>query len=149
MAVSGRRGRRCRLRLAPARSPRAGHTALIDAALFRGRNVRVALIVNFVVGAALVIAMVDVPLFVNAVEVDLERSAVVAGWILSALTAAMALLSYIGGRVTERTWYGPPIVHRSRRGHARLHAHGPHVGRRHAVPGARRCNSPCSAAGSG
>ena len=62
------------------------------------------------VGAALVIAMVDVPLFVNAVEIDLERSAVVAGWILSALTASMALLSYIGGRVTERTWYGPPIL---------------------------------------
>jgi MFS family permease len=92
------------------RRRRAGHVALIDAALFRGRNVRVALIVNFVVGAALVIAMVDVPLFVNAVEVDLERSAVISGWILSALTAAMALLSYVGGRVTERTWYGPPII---------------------------------------
>jgi MFS family permease len=88
----------------------AGRDPLIDSRLFHGRNVRVALIVNFVVGAALVIAMVDVPLFINAVEVDLERSAVVAGWILSAMTAAMALLSYIGGRVTERTWYGPPIV---------------------------------------
>ena len=89
---------------------RAGHVTLVDVALFRGRNVRVALIVNFVVGAALVIAMVDVPLFVNAVEIDLERSAVIAGWILSAMTAAMALLSYVGGRVTERTWYGPPIL---------------------------------------
>ena len=68
------------------------------------------MIVNFVVGAALVIAMVDVPLFVNAVEIDLERSAVIAGWILSAMTAAMALMSYVGGRVTERTWYGPPIL---------------------------------------
>jgi MFS family permease len=54
--------------------------------------------------------MVDVPLFVNAVEVDLERSAVIAGWILSALTAAMAVASYVGGRLTERSWYGPPIV---------------------------------------
>ncbi len=92
------------------RRRRAGRTTLVEAALFRGRNVRVALLVNLVVGAALVIAMVDVPLFVNAVEIDLERSAVVAGWILSALTAAMALLSYIGGRVTESTWYGPPIL---------------------------------------
>lgn len=83
---------------------------IVDASLFRGRNVRVALVVNFVVGAGLVIAMVDVPLFVNAVEIDLERSAVIAGWILSALTAAMAVASYVGGRVTERTWYGPPIV---------------------------------------
>ena len=88
---------------------------LIDRAMFGssalgGRSVHAALLVNFVVGAALVIAMVDVPLFVNAVEVDLERSAVVAGWILSALTAAMAIMSYVGGRLTERTWYGPPIV---------------------------------------
>ncbi len=89
---------------------RNGGDPVIDASLFRGRNVRVALIVNFVVGAGLVIAMVDVPLFINAVERDVERSAVVAGWILSALTAAMAIASYIGGRVTERTWYGPPIV---------------------------------------
>ena len=87
-----------------------GGDPLVDSALFRGRNVRVALVVNFLVGAGLVIAMVDVPLFVNAVEVDLERSAVIAGWILSALTAAMAVASYVGGRVTERTWYGPPIV---------------------------------------
>ena len=91
------------------RRRRSGRDALVDGALFRGRNVRVALIVNFLVGAALVIAMVDVPLFVNAVEIDLERSAVVAGWILSALTAAMAVASYVGGRITERTWYGPPI----------------------------------------
>jgi EmrB/QacA subfamily drug resistance transporter len=83
---------------------------LVDPGLLRSRNVVAALVVNFVIGAALVIAMVDVPLFVNAVEVDLERSAVQAGWILSALTAAMALASYVGGRVTERTWYGPSIV---------------------------------------
>jgi len=89
---------------------RLGRDALIDTRLFSGRNVKVALIVNFLVGAALVIAMVDVPLFVNAVELDLERSAVVAGWILSALTATMAIASYAGGRYTERTWYGPPII---------------------------------------
>ncbi|MGK0276811.1 MAG: MFS family permease [Ilumatobacter sp.] len=83
---------------------------LVEASLFAGRNVRVALIVNFVIGAALVIAMVDVPLFVNAIEVDLERSAVIAGWILSALTASMAVMSYVGGRITEHTWYGPPII---------------------------------------
>ncbi len=83
---------------------------IFDPRLFRGRNLLIALIVNFVVGAALVIAMVDVPLFVNAVEIDLERAAVYAGWILSSLTAAMALTSYIGGRVTERWWYQPPIL---------------------------------------
>ena len=83
---------------------------LIPSRLFSGRNVSVALFVNFVVGAALVIAMVDVPLFVNAVEIDIERSAVVAGVILSAMTAAMAVTSYLGGRWTERSWYAPPVI---------------------------------------
>jgi MFS family permease len=85
---------------------------LLDRGLFRtaGRNLAMALVVNFVVGAGLVIAMVDVPLFVNSVEIDLERSAVIAGWVLSALTAAMAITSYVGGRLTERTWYRPPVL---------------------------------------
>jgi len=54
--------------------------------------------------------MVDVPLFVNVVELDIERSAVISGWVLSALTAAMAISSYVGGQLTERTWYRPPVV---------------------------------------
>ena len=83
---------------------------LFDRGSFRGRGVRAALIVNFVVGAALVIAMVDVPLFVNAVESDVGRAAVVSGAVLCALTAAMAVASYAGGRATERWWHGPPIV---------------------------------------
>jgi EmrB/QacA subfamily drug resistance transporter len=83
---------------------------LLSPSLFRSRNLQVALAVNFIVGAGLVIAMVDVPLFVNAIEVDLKRSAVMAGWIMSSLTAAMALASYVGGRVTERTWYRPPLL---------------------------------------
>ena len=83
---------------------------LFDRRLFQGRNLRIALFVNFVVGAGLVIAMVDVPIFINSVEIDLERAAVYAGWTLSALTAAMALASYVGGRVTERWWYRPPVV---------------------------------------
>jgi len=89
---------------------RRGADPLFDARLYRSRNVLIALAANFVVGAALVIAMVDVPLFVNAVEVDLERSAVVAGAVLSALTAAMAITSYLGGRLTQRTWYRPPLL---------------------------------------
>lgn len=83
---------------------------LFDRRLFQGRNLLVALVVNFVVGAGLVIAMVDVPLFINSVELDLERSAVIAGGVLSALTAAMAVTSYVGGRLTERWWYRPPVV---------------------------------------
>lgn len=88
---------------------------LIDRAMFRSttsstRLVTAALIVNLVIGAALVIAMVDVPLFVNAIEVDLERSAVTSGWVLSALTASMAVASYLGGRLTERVSYRLPVL---------------------------------------
>ena len=89
---------------------RRGVEPILDPALFRGRNVLVALAVNFAVGAGLVIAMVDVPLFVNAVEVDLERSAVVSGAILSALTATMAAASYAGGRVAQGATYRRPLA---------------------------------------
>jgi MFS family permease len=92
------------------RHERTSEAPLIDRNLFRGRNLRIALIVNFLVGAILIIAMVDVPIFVNAVEVDLERSAVLAGWVLSSMTAAMAVTSYLGGRFTEYAWYRPPVV---------------------------------------
>ena len=83
---------------------------LIDFAVFRGRTAVSAVIINFLTGAVLVIAMVDVPLFVNVIEVDMERSAVIAGWVLSALTAAMAAAAYAGGRLAERFSYQPPIV---------------------------------------
>ncbi len=89
---------------------RSTSNPLFDPRLFRGRNMLIALAVNFAVGAGLVIAMVDVPIFINAVEVDLERAAVYAGWTLSALTAAMAVFSYVGGRMTERWWYRPPVL---------------------------------------
>jgi MFS family permease len=83
---------------------------LIDVSLFKGRNLTVAMIINFLVGAGLIIAMVDVPLFVNVVEIDLERSAIIAGAVLSALTAAMTITSYAGGLIAERTWYQPPTL---------------------------------------
>ena len=54
--------------------------------------------------------MVDVPLFINVVEVNLERAAVTTGWVLSALTASMAAAAYIGGRITESRWYRPPVL---------------------------------------
>lgn len=84
---------------------------LIDLTLFRRPNFAPAMAVNFLVGTALIIAMVDVPLFVNlVVETGLQRAAVLSGWVLSALTAAMALASWVGGRLTERMWYRPPAM---------------------------------------
>lgn len=92
------------------RAQRAASDPLIDFRLFAGRNLTAAVVINFLVGAALVIAMVDVPLFVNVVELDIERSAVISGWVLSALTATMAMSSYFGGYITDRTWYRPPVI---------------------------------------
>lgn len=83
---------------------------VLDRGLFAGRAIKVALGVNFIVGAALVVAMVDVPIFINAVELDLGRSAVVAGWLLFALTAGMAITSYVGGRVGERQGSRLPVL---------------------------------------
>ncbi len=83
---------------------------LIDPGLFRGRNLLSAIGVNFLVGATLAIAMVNVPLFINVIELDLEQAAVTTGWVLSALTASMSVASYVGGRVTESRWYRPPVL---------------------------------------
>ena len=84
---------------------------LIDLRLFRAPNFAPAILVNFLVGAVLIIAMVDVPLFVNlVVETNLEKAAVLSGWTLSALTASMAIAAYAGGRLTEATWYRPVVI---------------------------------------
>ena len=83
---------------------------IVDASLFRGRNLRAAMAVNFLVGGALVIAMVQVPLWINVVELDTDRGAVRAAQVLTGLTAAMAVASYAGGHLTARWWYRPPIL---------------------------------------
>jgi MFS family permease len=83
---------------------------LIERAFYSVASMRLGLVVNFVVGAALVIAMVDVPLFVNSLEIDLERAAVRSGWLLAALTLAMSITSFVGGRMTARLGYRGPIV---------------------------------------
>jgi EmrB/QacA subfamily drug resistance transporter len=91
-------------------SQRRTEHPLIDPSLLRGRNLVSAVTVNFFVGATLVIAMVNVPLIINVLELDLERAAVTTGWVLSSLTAAMSLAAYIGGRITESHWYRPPVL---------------------------------------
>ena len=84
---------------------------LIDPGVLRRPNVAPALGANLIVGAVLVIAMVDVPLFVNiVVEPDLERAAVLSGWVLTSLTALMAAAAPIGGWATDRWSYRAPTV---------------------------------------
>lgn len=90
---------------------------LIDLRMFRLDNFAAACIINFVVGFVLIIAMVAVPLFVNAVlaegrtlEEFIKSAAVDSGQILSALTAAMAVMSVVGGWLCARFAYRLPTV---------------------------------------
>jgi MFS family permease len=84
---------------------------LISPAMVRPRNVRTALAANLLVGAVLAVALVNVPLYVNlVVETDLRRAAVISGLVLSALTATMAATSPIGGWITDRISYRPPVL---------------------------------------
>lgn len=80
---------------------------LIDLALFRRRNFSPAILINFLVGGVLIIAMVNVPLVINVLEFDVETAALTSGYLLSGMTGAMAVAAYLGGRLTERFSYRP------------------------------------------
>lgn len=80
---------------------------LINPSLFRKRNFSPAVVVNFLVGWVLIIAMVNVPLLINVLEIDIQQAALTSGWLLSAMTASMAIMAYAGGRFTERLGYRP------------------------------------------
>jgi MFS family permease len=84
---------------------------LISPLLVRPRNVRSSLGANLLVGGALAVALVNVPLFVNLViETDLRRAAVVSGLVLTALTATMAAAAPLGGWLTDRLSYRVPVL---------------------------------------
>lgn len=84
---------------------------LIDLAMFRLRNFGLACLVNFFTGFVLIIAMVDVPIFVNVILGEtIESAAVDSGRILSALTVAMAVASVVGGWLCERFGYRLPTL---------------------------------------
>lgn len=73
-----------------------------------------ALVVNALVGVGLVVALVNVPLFVNVVEsrsgTGIGPTALLAGWLLTALTASMAATSYLGGALAGRVGNGLPTA---------------------------------------
>lgn len=79
---------------------------LIALDFFTQRASATGLIINTLLGVGLVIALVNVPLFVNIVESGNGRgfrsSALLAGGLLTALTASMAAASYIGGVIAGR-----------------------------------------------
>ena len=80
---------------------------LIDLSLFRRRNFSPAILINFLVGGILIIAMVNVPLLVNVLEFDVETAALTSGYLLSGMTGAMAIMAWVGGQLTERLSYRP------------------------------------------
>ncbi|MBN1220511.1 MAG: MFS transporter [Anaerolineae bacterium] len=90
---------------------------LINLGMFRQPNFTAACLINFVLGLVVIIAMVAVPLFVNAVLAEgvtiddmIKSAAVESGKILSALTVAMAVMSVVGGWLCGRLGYRPPII---------------------------------------
>jgi EmrB/QacA subfamily drug resistance transporter len=93
---------------------RVGHP-IIDLRMFGRRNFTLACLVNFVIGFVLIVAMVDVPLFVNSVLAQggsldelLRNAALDSGRILTALTISMAIASLIGGWLCGRFGYRLP-----------------------------------------
>lgn len=100
-------------RLGRSRSRSAGASGkpmtepILDPSLFRRPNFSQASLVNFLVGAVLIIAMVNVPLLINVLETNPQQAALSSGLLLSAMTASMAIMAYIGGRLTERWSYRP------------------------------------------
>jgi len=78
---------------------------LINLTLFRRRNFSPAILINFLVGGILIIAMVNVPLLINVLEFDVETAALTSGYLLSGMTGAMAVMAWVGGQLTERWSY--------------------------------------------
>lgn len=83
---------------------------LIDLSLFRRGNFSAAVLINFIVGGILIIAMVNVPLVINVLEIDVGQAAILSGLLLSAMTGAMAITAFIGGKWTERSGYRTPVA---------------------------------------
>ncbi len=93
---------------------------LLDLRLFKQRTFNGASLVNLGVGFALIVALGVVPLFINAVVASgapqataaqiLSDGAWYTGWVLSALTLTMALMSIFIGRIVNRFGYRAPTM---------------------------------------
>jgi MFS family permease len=93
---------------------------LLDLRLFKQRTFSGAALVNLGIGFALIVALGVVPLFINAVVASSTPNATAAqilsdgawytGWVLSALTVTMALMSLFIGRIVNRFGYRAPTL---------------------------------------
>jgi MFS family permease len=97
---------------------RRARDPLLDLALFHDRSVAAACAINGLAGFALALALANVPLFINTRLAlfnpgdpnILRRAAWDSGWVLSALTLAMAAAAPLGGRLAGRLGARWPAV---------------------------------------
>ncbi|MGH2560978.1 MAG: MFS transporter [Thermomicrobiales bacterium] len=80
---------------------RRSQDPLVPMRLFEHRIIASALVGNVLIGAALIVTMVDIPVVI-ALLVDPDRISVVSATILAPFTVAMAVLSLTGARVARR-----------------------------------------------
>jgi MFS family permease len=86
-------------------------TPLFDFAYFRKRNIALAAVINLLVGFCLMVGLVSVPLFINAIVATTpDEGALLSGVLLAALTVPMALASIPGGMLTSRVGYRIPTA---------------------------------------
>lgn len=84
---------------------------LVPLGMFAGRTVAAACAANFLVGVALIAAMVDVPLFVNlAVASGPGDAPLISGTALAMFTLGMAGGSLFGGWLTAHSGYRLPAI---------------------------------------
>ncbi len=74
---------------------------LLPVRLFRNRQFTAAIAANFLVGASLIVAMVDVPV-VTSLLVESEAVSRISALMLAPFTLLIAALSFAGGRVSHR-----------------------------------------------
>jgi len=79
---------------------------LLPLHLFQDRNLAAACLANGLLGFSLIIAIANVPLFINTlIASDLQQGAWESGWMLSGLTLPMAGAALVGGWLTARVGY--------------------------------------------
>jgi MFS family permease len=82
---------------------------ILSPQLFGTRPFLMGIVVNFLVGAALIVAVVDVPVVV-ALLVDQDRISTVSAYLLAPFTVSMAVLSFGGGLVARRFGERPTAI---------------------------------------
>lgn len=86
-------------------SDRRPGLSLIPLSLFRSRAFGAANLANLLVGAALIVVMVDVPFVVSLLATDSGRISLISALLLTPFTLAMAAGALGGGAVAERLGY--------------------------------------------